>query len=344
MDDSKKAWISLWGKCILDWPEVRHSLLTALVNSGIDVLPLGSGEPDFFLGFDHHRRTFEAFGKKVPVSRRVLVCYEPESVMPLQYRKSVRNLYSSVVVSSPLQTVGPMDKWIIMGNITIEQVEHVLASTGGTKETQRDLLFGMLNENKFSWVPGNQYRRRIQVLNILAKQNYPVVLGGAKWDMTGPKLFKAKVLSLAHCLSQRRMPDLTEVLGPHKTLGCIELLGRVDHSGDFLGRLKYQLVIENDRNYISEKLMDAIAYGTVPLYSGAPLDLFGLPEGICIRLDDLDLEDPGLLVQLESRSAAVLAAGREWVLEQVQNRGPWLQRESHERLSELVKDSMKTNW
>lgn len=48
---------------------------------------------------------------------------------------------------------------------------------------------------------------------------------------------------------------------------------------------KFALVIENSKDYVSEKLIEAITQGLVPVYVGPKLSDFGLPDNISVNAE-----------------------------------------------------------
>jgi hypothetical protein len=77
----------------------------------------------------------------------------------------------------------------------------------------------------------------------------------------------------------------------------ITIMGRgyapFEHKSEGLAPFRYSVVIENtrERNYISEKLIDAVLCDTVPIYWGCPnLDRFVDPEGIIQCTTEADLK------------------------------------------------------
>lgn len=339
---SQTIWVSLWGRCIYEWPEVKDTLLLALQKSGLHVSRLGYGAPNGFVTFDYHRRTFFKFGKKVSKEKRILVCYEPQAVMPLQYKSRVRERFKKTFVSSPWQLVNSSDRAIIMGNISIPDGFSVL-SQNSTNWHARLPAFVMLNENKFSWERHNQYRYRIKTLNSFAKLGADVRLGGAKWDMTRWRQLRPRALSLLHSFSQLDVPWLVSALPPYRPDKSIVQVGRVPSGNEFLQQFRYQLVIENDRRYVSEKLEDAIVAGTIPIYSGPDLSWFGIPEEAVIRLESLSLGKASLseiLKILDSRSQKIRDSGRNWLQDQINLQGPWLREESHSRLAKAISQEL----
>jgi hypothetical protein len=53
-----------------------------------------------------------------------------------------------------------------------------------------------------------------------------------------------------------------------------EYIGRVDDKFNAFSKYKYALIIENEADYVSEKLFDAIAAGCVPIYVGPNLSRY----------------------------------------------------------------------
>jgi hypothetical protein len=63
------------------------------------------------------------------------------------------------------------------------------------------------------------------------------------------------------------------------------VLGPVEDKHAILKQSKFNLVIENAPETISEKLFDALIAGTVPIYLGPKLSDFKLPNGLAIEYD-----------------------------------------------------------
>jgi len=66
------------------------------------------------------------------------------------------------------------------------------------------------------------------------------------------------------------------------------------------------LVIENDSSSLSEKLVDCILAGTIPVYVGSPTSPFGFPESLIIR-SEADIESltraPDLALEIDSQES-----------------------------------------
>jgi hypothetical protein len=57
-------------------------------------------------------------------------------------------------------------------------------------------------------------------------------------------------------------------------------MGPVEDKLKTLRQYRFALIIENSDEYVSEKIVDALLAGVVPLYVGAELSRFGFPDGI----------------------------------------------------------------
>jgi hypothetical protein len=60
-------------------------------------------------------------------------------------------------------------------------------------------------------------------------------------------------------------------------------LGVAKDKSRTLAEYKASLVIENNGGYMSEKLVDCILSGTVPVYVGAPVEKYGIPRNLVIE-------------------------------------------------------------
>jgi hypothetical protein len=64
----------------------------------------------------------------------------------------------------------------------------------------------------------------------------------------------------------------------------IKMLGPQDTQYKFLSQIKFAIVVENQANYISEKLLNAFIAGCVPIYLGGNLNEYGIPDNCVIQL------------------------------------------------------------
>lgn len=62
------------------------------------------------------------------------------------------------------------------------------------------------------------------------------------------------------------------------------MVGLVDDTFRFLSSFEFCLVIENENTYVSEKLLNAVISGCIPIYVGPKLADFGFPANIAIEV------------------------------------------------------------
>jgi hypothetical protein len=173
----------------------------------------------------------------------------------------------------------------------------------------------MLNENKFSFVPGNNYKLRQLAIQKLAKEGWRVHVGGKNWTRGVFWQVRRQLESLLFAILSGSAVNLGSLrLSPKNWSKNITFHGKIPSGFEFMCRYKYALVIENDMSYVSEKLPKAIAAGCIPLFVGANLAIHGIPDDVAIRPNP-DVED--ILKVLGGVSEAdcigVLNAGKDWI-------------------------------
>lgn len=273
--------ISLWGQCLTeqdfgrDWP-----LLDALGSEGVNLVPLTDSRMTHYVAMDHSAHNFKKFAEHLPTSRRALFVFEPEAVLPMQHRLEVREKYSVTWVGSPRQLIRAEDRWMIMGSLP----PQIMRNPAHPDDIGSVAL---INENKFSFVPGNLYKFRAKVLRSLSRAEITVELAGKNWDAGLLWSLKQQVLALGFLFKNREAIALSNFQLPIRASKFIKLHGRVPDAIDFLKGHDFAIVIENDPNYISEKLMNAVLAGCIPLFVGPPLGEYNLPNDIAIQINGL---------------------------------------------------------
>jgi hypothetical protein len=67
-------------------------------------------------------------------------------------------------------------------------------------------------------------------------------------------------------------------------------ISAIDNKFDILTNSDFHLVIENSSTYVSEKLLDALISGAVPIYIGPDLKPYGIPAN-CVITPQNDMDD-----------------------------------------------------
>ncbi len=213
-------------------------------------------------------------------NRTVLLALEPQAVLPIQHRNQVRQKFGIVLVTSPLQRTLPSDEYFDFGLV------GETPGSGIRAWGLRANSVALLNANKISWVAGNNYGLRRNVVRIIARNGLQVHIGGQGWDNSILSELKMNLVSLVSCVMQGEVPAIGTYSLPlmEKTGSRVIFHGEVGDAIEFLQKHRFCLVIENDSRYVSEKLFQAISAGCIPLYIGPRLSDFGLPSGLVIHI------------------------------------------------------------
>jgi hypothetical protein len=99
-----------------------------------------------------------------------------------------------------------------------------------------------------------------------------------------------------------------------------------------LSKYRYSVVIENSQEFLSEKLIDCILAGTIPIYVGPPTHPFGIPQDLIFSAEpNLESISNALMRAEESDWGAWRAAASDWVFSS-SSRQTWAARNCNIRL------------
>jgi len=137
-----------------------------------------------------------------------------------------------------------------------------------------------VSAHKFSFVSGELYSLRSEAYS---KLDY-LDLFGVGWERS----FLANLLKMAREL-QIALRGNVRLL----SFGCfrnlrnkpLNFIGETENKLRSMSRYRVALVIENSAEYMSEKLVDSILAGTIPVYVGPSLQSFGIPKGLVVTAE-----------------------------------------------------------
>ncbi|MDC0912253.1 hypothetical protein OAQ27_04045 [Aquiluna sp.] len=199
---------------------------------------------------------------RVPRSQRFLFIFEPRTVLPAQHRRVVQKIFGRVFVFSHGQR--NEDTEFIQGGGAFSAQRQA-----SLQKPKFDVV--MANANKSSAVRGSLYHLRVHALVAAAKSNLTVGLAGSGWESSRVAL-KQTMSSVAAALTALEFPLVrTKHIRRIRLLNTLEnvtLLGSVSSLGDFYTQGRVALVIENDPEFLSEKLFNAIAAAQAVVYVG----------------------------------------------------------------------------
>jgi hypothetical protein len=283
-----------------------------LEREGFVLTSIQDSETNVFVALDYDRNSVKKISKIVPASRRLLFAFEPKAVNPMQHSLKVRSQFAQTVVMSPLQKCFETDQVLTLGALIPQEVSVQLALNS---LSERENSIVVLNENKFSFVPGNNYKLRQLAIQKLAKEGWKIHVGGKNWTRSVFWQVRRQLESLLFAIFSGSAVDLGSLrLAPKNWSKNITFHGKIPSGFEFMCRYKYALVIENDMSYVSEKLPNAIAAGCIPLFVGPNLAIHGVSDDVAIGANP-DVEDILKVLRgvSEAKCIDVLTAGKEWI-------------------------------
>lgn len=241
---------------------------------------------------------------EIPPERSALIVMEPRVTSPRMYTQRRLRRYGIRYAASPLWA-SEMQASSFPWPQTLEPSQIV---TGPF-----DFAGSMIIGDKRSAMAGSLYGLRRQVITDFSRARQPLAVFGPGWDSPMNSRAIAGGKACAKAVTAGSLPRFGEALG-----GLREQpehwLGRVDDKNTAFAVAPLSIVIENSADYISEKLVDAIRGGVVPLYVGPPLEQFGFPADIAVSCppDAAAILDAAVTLGEDERSC-VVESGRAWL-------------------------------
>lgn len=330
----KTCAIYAWGICGLEHPQIMSfNLKEKLHDLGIELVPITRKSVDLLIFFEF-RREAKKLLKKTQKENRALFTIEPQSVNPFQYLKRSQSKFGKVFVISPLFVSNESQIYFDWFCI-LEKVKNFSPDINSNQE--RRIALSIVNANKFSFTKNSQYMIRTRLIKQLSTLGIEIIVAGNQWQINFLNQFYRQLKSFINALINYQKPNWKGFYLPLKTNDKIRLIGTVENEIEHLQKFEYALVIENDSQYLSEKLFNAICAGCVPLYFGPNLKLFGIPEAVAINISEMK---PDKIVELASNKEVcinVKVAGQVW-FNQPETQKYWSQEAAAERIAGLISD------
>jgi len=214
----------------------------------------------------------------VPQNRRILIAEEPPPVRPDQYHADVYASYGLVVATSQ-----DLAERIDHPNVQVLQIADFpdeLLLDDEASFIKREPGAVLIQANKFSCVPGELYSLRRSVIAGAQFRKIPLDVFGAEWNQ-GLRRDYARMRWAASNAGQSGGVSLTSLRWPG--LPVARHRGSVMSKSETLKAYRVSLVIENFRDYMSEKLLDS-AGQAITVYVGPDLTQYQLSPHICISV------------------------------------------------------------
>jgi hypothetical protein len=244
------------------WPELKIALIKYF-KEDIIFLDQSKSASDVHFEFNYDKKS-KLIGKF-----NVLILHEPASVVPIQYKSKILKKF---------QLVLPMGIWrsrnLLLENWILHprswSLDNNLTKINEEKRT-RNLV--MVNGNKFSANKKSLYGLRRNISKKLFNLGVGFDLYGQNWHMSKIKELRERLWAIRREISALNFPSFKEAFSEF-TYRYPGYKGPIDDKYDLLTKYKFALIIENEADYITEKIFDAIYSKCVPLYIGPDLNEF----------------------------------------------------------------------
>lgn len=295
-----------------------HDLTSRLENGGF-ILSHNS-KSDFFIGINHNKRTYKEFISQGGSSdRAALIRLEPPSVFPAQYGEFIQEYYGIVMTAGSLRDVSNKSEFLcwpyeVVANpqkpwpndFTLDQHRHfalVHHFSDFKSWLKRKNEIVLIAANKVSPAREEQYStRRKYARNLQAHQ---LKIYGELWNESLLAQVEHRARVLIFSLRNGYIPNLKSLYGNlHWRYPSAQ--GPIAEKKLALENSRFSLVIENDSSYVSEKLFDAMMYGTIPVYLGPDLSLTGIPSNVLIELNQSPAEIWNYLCKLDEKELFII--------------------------------------
>jgi len=174
----------------------------------------------------------------------------------------------------------------------------------------------MVAANKISLIKGELYSLRRKTIT----ENPDLVLAGPSWDISSVDFAIKAMKELAITASWKRIPQITGLSSP--VIGR-KLVRPVANKIKFVSQFKVSVVIENSAEYQSEKLLDALLAGTIPVYVGPDPRFFGIPNGLVNWLGESRDIRSSIEKALSQDYKAWSNLARSWLIDNTDTREMW---------------------
>lgn len=231
---------------------------------------------------------------------KILIRVEPSSVYPSQYTSEVESKYDLILTPGNVNAANqsefiryPYDYNLNPSTpssstpdpLKIVDLNQKMGVYSFANWEKRDIKCSLIAANKISPNGTGNYGLRRQ----FASQNLSDGLNvyGQLWDSKLFSRLKYRLAVLKFAIQSKSEFHIMLIFADFfKKFKNVR--GPVLDKHGIIARSKFSLVIENTEDYVSEKLLDALIGGSIPIYFGPSLEITGIPESLVIRCDRND--------------------------------------------------------
>lgn len=178
----------------------------------------------------------------------------------------------------------------------------------------------LLLANKYSAVKGDLYWIRRDLVSRASNEGRHLDVFGSSWSQSSFGKYREIISACNQTISCGNFPivKIRDLTFSTRRLGSsVRQIGHVPNKYATLQGYKWTFVPENNAEWVTEKLIDALVAGAIPIYCGANLSDIGLPSNLCLTtipdasemwktLDGLKRKDVRELLDIRNRALEIV--------------------------------------
>jgi hypothetical protein len=214
--------------------------------------------------------------KSNPKHISILLIVEQPSVNPLQHKRKIRNLFDHVFVSS-IELVEKYNGTYYTFPLSIKPFQEI------TKiRKDKKIVFGLIATSKNSLVDSSLYWLRPRVISFLSKKEQ-ILFAGKDFHLKRLSNIRMDINYCYYLIKNGVKPNILRFRTRRLDYKQGSYLGELESKNSIFNKIDVYLCLENDIYEFSEKFIDAVSAGKLPLYVGPNLDQLGIPESVYIK-------------------------------------------------------------
>lgn len=256
--------IYISGNNVSDWVNSGNdSLDKFLIDNGHTVDISISSHTDSVLFLNWSTRCFRDLRQSERLGiPRVLIITEPSVVIPAYRNRRLMSRFSAKLEFGRPELGVPYPQQFNLQYFDFEDRLDEIVAVAGKKE---------------SYVSGELYSLRTDAFS----QIDGLSLFGTGWDTGAVKSIVSNLKQFLTAILSRQRISLRPLR--HIFVPSSLRVDKVRNKLEAMSRYRYALVIENSEEYVSEKLLDALMAGCVPVYVGGDPGAFGIPDELYVK-------------------------------------------------------------
>lgn len=228
---------------------------------------------------------------------KILIRVEPSSVYPSQYTSEVESKYDLILTPGNVNVANQSEfiRWPYNYNLNpsapsssspdplkIVDKNQKMGFYSFANWEKRDIDCSLIAANKISPNGTGNYGLRRQFASQDLSDGLDVY--GQLWDSKSSSRLKYRLAVLKFAFQSKSEFHIRHIFADfNKEFKNVR--GPVIDKHTIIAQSKFSLVIENTEDYVSEKLLDALIGGSIPIYFGPSLEITGIPDSLVIRCD-----------------------------------------------------------